>query len=413
MKNLLFRGITILVSLLVGLLIVEGALRIFPSLISVPLLAHFPAPLRHHIADRLDYGSVNDYAVVTPEERVDRGPPIYHPAPNSTFVSVRDPVDLKAGAIEITRMDAKGFCNPEAKAERPHVDVVVLGDSFVACTGVEATDASTHYLEELSKLSTYNMGVGGVGPYEYVELLRKYGLGFKPRVVILNFYEGNDLRDAVRYETFLKSGRNRRDSEEDLERVLSNSYAASLIYAAREWLLRDQIKWLFDKDRDVNYRYTARSQGTVVPLNVTNQDRGEVRDAARLKNGEISLDLWTPPLAAFKELAASKGFIGIVSYTPSMHTAYAHSAVFEDEKTGEVVRAMSTMQRDWLAKKSAELGLTYIDLTPAFQKAADEGPLTHFPANVHLTPYGHRVSATEWTALIAKTPGLTATNTPP
>ncbi|MFZ5675476.1 MAG: hypothetical protein ACOZAM_21170 [Pseudomonadota bacterium] len=411
MKNILLRVVMILMSLLVGLLIMEGALRMVPSLLSVPLLAHFPAPLRHHIADRLNYGSVNDYAVVASDERVDRGPPIYHPAPDSTFISVRDPADLKEGAIEVTKMDPKGFCNPTGKAERPNVDIVVLGDSFVACTGVEAADASTQYLEELSKLSTYNMGVAGVGPYEYVELLRKYGLDFKPRVVILNFYEGNDLRDAVRYEAFLKSGRDRRNSDEAFERLLSNSYAISFIYAAREWFLRDQIKWLFDKDRDVNYRYTARSQGAVVPLNVTNQDRGEVRDATRLINGEISLDLWTPPLVAFKELAASKGFVGIVSYTPSMHTAYAHSAVFEDEKTGKAVRAMSTMQRDWLAKKTAELGLIYIDLTPAFQKAADEGPLTHFPANVHLTPYGHRVSATEWTALIARTPGLATTTT--
>lgn len=413
MKNLLLRGAVILVSLLVGLLIMEGTLRAIPSLLSVPLLAHFPAPLRHQIADQLGYGSVNDYAVVPSEERVDRGPPIYHPAPDSTFVSARDAADLKAGAIDITKMDAKGFCNPAEKAGRPNTDIVVLGDSFVACTGIEATDASAHYLEELSKLSTYNMGVGGIGPYEYIELLRKYGLDFKPRLVILNLYEGNDLRDAVRYEAFLKSGRNRRDSEEAFERTLSHSYAISFVYAAREWLLRDQIKWLFDKDRDINYRYTARSQGAVVPLNVTNRDRGEVRDAKHLMNGDISLELWAPPLAAFKELAASKGFIGIVSYTPSMHTAYAHTAVFEDEKTAEAVRTMSTMQRDWLAKKTSELGLIYVDLTPAFQKAADEGALTHFPANVHLTPYGHRVSATEWTALIARTPGLAATNTAP
>lgn len=413
MKHLLLRGITILASLLVGLLILEAALRVFPSLISVPLLAHFPAPLRHHIADRLGYGSVNDYAVITTEERADHGPPIYHPAPNSTFISARDPADLEAGATETTKMDAKGFCNPPEKAAKTNVDVVVLGDSFVACTGVEAADASASSLEELSRLSTYNMGVAGVGLHEYVELLRRYGLPLEPRVVILNIYEGNDLRDAVRYQNFLKSGRDRRDSDAATENALSKSYALSLLHAAQQWLLRDQIKWLFDSDRDINYRYTARSQGTVIPLNVTNQDRGEVRDARRLMNGEISLDLWTQPLAAFKDLAASNGFIGIVSYTPSMHTAYAHTAVFEDRNTGEAVGAMSTLQRDWLAKKAAELGLAYVDLTAAFQKAADEGPLTHFPANVHLTPYGHRVSAAEWTPAIAKALGATATNTSP
>ncbi len=85
-----------------------------------------------------------------------------------------------------------------------------------------------------------------------------------------------------------------------------------------------------------------------------------------------------------------------------MHTAYADTVVFEDGETADLVRDMSNVQRDWLAKKTSELGLTFIDLTPAFQKAAREGPLTHFPANVHLTPYGHRVSAIAWQAAIAK-----------
>jgi hypothetical protein len=411
MKNLLFRGITILMSLLVGLLILEAALRLFPSLISVPLLAYFPAQLRHHIADRLNYGSVNDYVVIPTEQRSDHGPPLYMSAANSNSISVRDPADLAAGAIETIRMDAKGFCNPPAKAERLSVDIVVLGDSFVFCTGVEATNTSTSYLEEISHLTTYNMGVSKIGLYEYVELLRHFGLTLKPRVVILNIYEGNDLRDAMRYQKFLQSGGDRRAADNTVEDTLSYSYALSLVYASSEWLLRDQIMWLLDSDRDINYRYTARSQGALIPLNVTNRDRGEVRLAKSLKDGAVSLELWAPPLAAFKELAASHGFIGIVSYTPSMHTAYADTAVFEDPTSGELVRTMSQMQRDWLAKKSAELGLTYIDLTRAFQKAANEGPLTHFPANVHLTPYGHRVSAMEWASVVAKALGVTATNT--
>jgi hypothetical protein len=168
--------------------------------------------------------------------------------------------------------------------------------------------------------------------------------------------------------------------------------------------------WLLDSDRSINFRYAARSQGALIPLNVENTDKDEVRVAESLKNGEVGLELWAPPLLAFKELAASQGFIGIVSYTPSMYTAYADTAVFEDPAVGKVVRTMSQMQRDWLARKSAELGLTYIDLTPALQKPANEGPLTHFPVNVHLTPYGHRVSATEWASVIAKALGATAAN---
>jgi hypothetical protein len=411
MKNLLFRGITILMSLLVGLLIAEVALRLFPSLISMPLLSNFPAQLRHHVADRLNYANVNGYVIPT-KQRTDRGPPIYLPAPNSTGRTPLDPADLAAGATETVRMDAKGFCNPPAKAERPSVDVVVLGDSFVYCTGVEATDTSTSYLEDISHLTTYSLGFGGKGPYEYVELLRHFGLALKPRVVIFNIYEGNDLRDAISYQKFLQTGRDRRATQNAIQDALSFSYALSLIYASSHWLFHDQIRWLLDSDRAIDYRYTARSQGSLIELNVSNRSRGQVRIAKNLKEGEVGLELWAAPLAAFKELAVSHGFIGIVSYTPSMHTAYADTAVFEDPTSGEFVHAMSQMQRDWLSKKSAELGLIYIDLTPAFQKAAHEGPLTHFPVNVHLTAYGHRVSATEWASIIAKALGATATRGP-
>jgi hypothetical protein len=384
-------------------------LRLFPSLISMPLLSYFPSQLRHDIAEQLNYANVTGYYITT-EQRTDRGPPIYMAAPNSSGRNPRDPADLAAGATETDQMDAKGFCNPPAKAERSSVDVVVLGDSFVYCTGVVATDTSTSYLEELSHLTTYSLGAGGKGPYEYVELFRHFGLALKPRIVIFNIYEGNDLGDAVSYQQFLQTGRDRRAKRNGIEDTLSYSYAISVVYASSRWLFDDEITWLLDADKGINYRYTARSQGSLIPLNASNRGRGQVKTAKKLTEGKVSLELWAPPLAAFKELAASRGFIGIVSYTPSMHTAYADSAVFEDPKSGELVRAMSQMQRDWLSKKSAELGLIYIDLTPAFQKAANEGPLTHFPVNVHLTPYGHRVSAMEWARIIAEAPGAQATN---
>ena len=43
------------------------------------------------------------------------------------------------------------------------------------------------------------MGVGGIGPYEYVQVLKQFGLQRRPRIVIMNIYEGNDLRDTLRY----------------------------------------------------------------------------------------------------------------------------------------------------------------------------------------------------------------------
>ena len=50
----------------------------------------------------------------------------------------------------------------------------------------------------------------------------------------------------------------------------------------------------------------------------------------------------------------------------------------------------------YLLRKTAELGLPYLDLTPTLRAAATERSLdvlTYFPANRHLTPEGHRVVA--------------------
>jgi hypothetical protein len=386
-------------SLLIVLILIEVILRLMPSLISVPILAYFPSPLRQHIAGRLSLPSINDYTVIDTAERFDHGPPLYHPAPNSMFVTVRDPADIALGAVAQSKRDARGFCNVPEKAERTHADIVVLGDSFTACTGVLPTDTSSAYLEAMGGFTTYNLGVGNLGLYEYVELLRRYGLALKPRLVIMNIYEGNDLRDAVRYADFQKTGVDRRARSKAIEGFLSNSYAASFLYAAEEWLAAD---WNSIFGLDESFRYTGRSQGVMVSMNITNRDQGEIRDARRLRNGEIGLDLWSKPLAVFKELSQTNNFIPIVTYTPAMYTAYGESVVFEDQAVGEAMRYLSATQRKWLAAKTAELGLIYIDLTPAFQQAVKDGPLTHFPANVHLTPYGQRVTANAWKPLVDK-----------
>jgi hypothetical protein len=88
-------------------------------------------------------------------------------------------------------------------------------------------------------------------------------------------------------------------------------------------------------------------------------------------------------------------FKAVVSYIPSAYTAYESRVRFEDAGIGKSVQASSKAQRSWLRDNTRRLGITFVDLVPAFQAAADRGPLTHFPANVHLTAAGHQVVARE------------------
>jgi lysophospholipase L1-like esterase len=79
------------------------------------------------------------------------------------------------------------------------VDVVAIGDSFTWCSGLRAEDAWPAQLAPLLGRTVWNLGRGGIGLHEELQILRRFGLAKRPRVVILNFYEGNDLRDALRF----------------------------------------------------------------------------------------------------------------------------------------------------------------------------------------------------------------------
>ena len=44
----------------------------------------------------------------------------------------------------------------------------------------------------------YNLGIKGQGPYQYNEILKKY-ISKNTKYIFVGFYEGNDLRDTLKY----------------------------------------------------------------------------------------------------------------------------------------------------------------------------------------------------------------------
>ena len=100
--------------------------------------------------------------------------------------------------------DAEGFRNSEG-APLGAV-VAALGDSF--------TDAMTLPVElgwparvgSLLGVSVRNYGTAGFGPGQELRVLKEYVLKRRPRVVVVGFFAGNDLQDAVRFESFEREG---------------------------------------------------------------------------------------------------------------------------------------------------------------------------------------------------------------
>jgi lysophospholipase L1-like esterase len=384
-------------------------LRLFPQAIPLGLLKEFEPSLRQHVALRLGLKTRGQTRLVA---RDDGGPA------NRMWVyeggAVIEEQFDEPGIVRRVRMDDAGFCNPEVDAyAAAKLDVAALGDSLTFCTTVRPEDTWPSVLQRRTGLRTYNFGVPARGPYEYLQILKTFALPKSPRVVVLDVYEGNDLRDAHRHHAARKDPRLSEvetlcpfRSSTVCDTLLAarhgavgrHSYAINLLTAA-PWFASAAAR----KGR-IDFRYDlVFADGTVEPFNTENADRDEIAFARALFDGSIGLDLFDDALRTYVDLAAKHRFVPVVVYTPSAYTAYGARVRFHDPTVEPAVRFYSDAQRRYFAAKAEELGYRYLDLTPALQTAADRlgrDGLLYFRTNVHLTQKGHEVVAEEVAKLL-------------
>jgi lysophospholipase L1-like esterase len=95
--------------------------------------------------------------------------------------------------------DGEGFRNA---ATRKAIEVAALGDSFTDALTMAADAAWPAQLERRLGLVVQNYGTASFGPQQERLVLQDYALTHHPRVVVLAFFAGNDIRDAERFEEF-------------------------------------------------------------------------------------------------------------------------------------------------------------------------------------------------------------------
>lgn len=413
-------------SILLTLLLLEVALRLFPSLIPPPVLVGFNKELRGKVANRLNLPTRGDAVFL---DRDDGGPPlsIYTPGRRITL-RFNDP-----GTVQTVVMDEIGFCNPpEDYYNKEQINVVSIGDSFTFCLSVDPHDTWTSRIGSLTHKSVYNLGSPGQGVYEYLQILKHFGLQKAPQTVVLAVYEGNDLRDAVYYarynydEATKASGGKENQLTVHLTSHYSDiayrtikdgwigrksyilNFAASSMALAQDWIKRKIIRASSSNDEEqlgVDFQYTIHEGGSpAITFNSEGSDLDEPRYADRLRHGEISLELFTPALKDFVALSKKYHFKPIVIYIPSAYTAYGHSVRFHDARLGNLLPWFSASQRGFFADKAKELGFVFCDMTNPLQESALNymvpEKLLYYPTNLHLTKYGHEVIAESLLTLI-------------
>lgn len=386
----------------------EIGLRAYPDMIPLKLLKRFHTAPRLEIAQRRSLWNESQMQVLP---RDDGGPPLKLFKPFSKIVYDFHGKDEKGAML----MDDQGFCNPPRDSyDRPQIDVIAIGDSFTWCVVVNPQATWISQIGEISGKTVYNLGRGGIGPYDYLQILKHFGLPKQPEYVIMNIYEGNDLRDSIRYVEHISAARqgrvlytdasDRSTREIDIDSlidypVMRDSYALNFILAAVDKVYEGAKNVVLsltggDAPQRVNFRYRLKFPGKSVDFNLQNADESEVRSALGLKNGDMDFSAFEGALSGFVALAREYGFIPIVAYSPSAYTAYADFVEFEDASLGELMPWFSRTQRQFLHTKARELGYRFVDLTPAMQAAANdlqEKELIYHPINVHFTVKGNRI----------------------
>jgi len=384
----------------------ECGLRVAPAAVPTSLLKRFERKVRIEIAERRGLPNETQTYVL---ERDDGGPPLQLFLPN-----MRVSFDFEdTGESGEMQMDGLGFCNAtEDDFRREEIQLIAIGDSFTVCHPPKPGVAWPSQLGRKTGMTAYNLGRGGVGPYEYVQILKRFGLAKHPDVVVLQIYEGNDLRDSIFHQRFRAASPRERASFPERASLASysvdpaswlanplgrNSYAynLALVGAARGLSkLKDGLSG--ERKSNVDFRYRLRFPDGAVEMNVRNTDRDEVQTALEVRAGTISFDAMDGAIDAFAELAARHGFVPVVSYAPSAHSAYAEIVEFADPALAELLAAFSEAQRQHLQARTAARGVHFLDLTPAMRSAAREGGaarLLYFPINIHFTPEGHELVA--------------------
>ena len=286
---------------------------------------------------------------------------------------------------------------------------MTLGDSFTWCTAVRADQSWTAVLGTLLEATSYSVSRPGIGLYDYVQLYKAIGANFNPGIVILAFYHGNDLRDAIRYwnavgrqRQIVDGGSRERQSdagESDSFRkwVLQDSWIGRLRSfnlflvgiptATRQALLYLGLK----KSKLPDFRYSVDVHGQRIPFNVANSDVDEVVHAMKLRDDSISLNVLGKALERFAALSRTDGFLPVLIAIPSAYSAYEQSVSFHDTMVGRAALELHARQRRYLEATTKELDIYYVDVEGALkeQSLSSSEPL-YFPHNVHLTPAGHR-----------------------
>ena len=283
--------------------------------------------------------------------------------------------------------DARGFRNT---IDRTLADVVLIGDSYVEGWYVSDDQTVATVLEQRLRRPVSNLAVSGYGTLQELEVLRRYGLPMRPRLVAWFFFEGNDLYDDQSFEDtmlFLE------DHEvEDLGFDLGLRFdwprfrRASLVRNTHGWL-RQAVHPLVPQPLPP-HGWFLDDTGTPQLL--------AYHDYAALPFTEYESERFGTTKQAIRDgvaLGRDLGVAVVPVFVPMKFRVYGEHCTFAAESPCRHWQPWDLPER--FSTFCATEGLECLDLSPLMQDEAAAGRLLYAPEDSHWNEAGHEFVAAQ------------------
>lgn len=307
-----------------------------------------------------------------------------------------------------------GFTNSQGFRDREHTmarsgagpRILALGDSFTWGAGVSYDDVFVTRLERRLKAAwkeaeIINLGVPAWGPHEEFHLLKTYGIRFKPDLVMLNFFVGNDIQ-------------NKRGDDIHLPRLLviagqsyyvhSNGNWLHDTFAADRWYLYHNLNYLLKvggaawnrRFGDEAVSSAADDQPPLVSHDYYLRGIRERSDIYLVEETPFFRHHWArtrETILAMREFLARQGIPLLLVAIPE-HLQLDRTLQREYLATVSEAAARYDFGKPQrlLVSWSREQGIPVVDLQPVFERAGSPEQL-YFRNDFHWTAQGHQLAA--------------------
>ena len=339
-------------SVLLGMLLIEGMLRLFPSLL--------PADAQQNLlwSTQTKVTSIGDPYLGF----------VYPPFFHAEITSLDYHFTIES--------DEHGFRNSKAWPDK--AEVVIVGDSMAYGYGVEQRDAWPTLVDEaLPGIHVVTLAMPGAVPQQYTRYFEKFGAALQPKVLIYTVFAGNDIVEAETFDRWLAAGSPDNYAVWRFFEGMVPSMRSSILESSYLMLVLSSV------------RKSLRSEFPSTDVSLPNGGRLRLApnlysDALRRDHpGDPGFDSVVRAVAEARDRAQALGCQIVVMFVPTKENVYP-------SPDGAPFPSLIGPLKEAVA---GQPGMEVIDLTDSLRSLAATGAQLYFRVDGHPNVAGNRAIA--------------------